>query len=174
MEMEHDRELDVLVTYPTRGDELRDNHAKRLETLASLKARVLVAFGLNEGDEHGKLTTYSLFHDDHELKNLERTLGEVAGDEELLKLELARERYLFWYKDEHRIRSELEIATGAQIKAMIKAVVPSFDLQHELILEGHGHHADRVIPDAERVSLEVGEGHPVKHFFSKPPTSFGA
>jgi hypothetical protein len=171
--MNHDRNLDLLVTYARAGDELRDNHAKRSETLASAKARVLVAFGLKEGEEHGKLTTYSLFHEHHELKNLERTLGEVARDAELLKLELARERYRFFYTG-HRILSELEVATGAQIKVMIKAVVPAFDPQHELILEGHGHHPDKVIGDAESVSLEVGEGHPVKHFFSKPPTSFGA
>jgi hypothetical protein len=171
--MNQNRKLDLVVTYARSGDELRDNHAERSETLASLKVRVLVAFGLKEGDEHGKLTTYTLFHDHNELKNLDRTLGEVAGEVELLRLELARERYRFFSTDV-RILSELQVATGAQIKAMIKAVVPSFDPQHELILEGHGHHPDKVIGDTERVSLEVGEGHPVKHFFSKPPTSFGA
>jgi hypothetical protein len=171
--MNNDRKLDLLVIYARSGDELRDNHAKRSETLVSLKGRVLIAFGLKEGDEHGKLTTYSLFHNHHELKDLERTLGEVAGDEELLTLELARERYRFFYGD-HKILSELKVATGAQIKVMIKAVVPAFDPQHELIQEGHGHHPDKVIADTDSVSLEVGEGYPVKHFFSKPPTSFGA
>ncbi len=55
---------------------------------------------------------------------------------------------------------------------MIKAAVPAFDPQHELILEGHGHHPDKVIADTDTVSLEVGERPPVKHFFSKRPTSF--
>lgn len=171
--MNTDKKLDLLVVYEAAGDELRDNHAKAAETLESAKARVLIAFGLSEGDDHGKLTTYSLFHNEHELKDLSRTIGDVAGGAELLVLELARERYRFFYTD-HKILSELETATGAQIKTMIKAKVPAFDPQHELILEGHGSHPDRVIPDAERVSLEVGEGHPVKHFYSKPPTSFGA
>ena len=171
--MNHDAKLELLVKYDEADDELRENHAKRSETLLSLKARVLIAFGLKEGDLDGKLTTYSLFHAHHELKNLERTLGEVAGGAQCLELELARERYRFYYRH-HKIFSQLKVATGAELKVMIKAKVSEFDPTHELILEGHGHHADKVISDAERVSLEVGEDHPIKHFFSKPPTSFGA
>ncbi len=60
--MNHDAKLDLLVTYARSGDELRENHAKRSETLVSLKARLLVAFGLKEGDLQGKLTAYSLIH----------------------------------------------------------------------------------------------------------------
>ncbi|MEJ0011257.1 MAG: hypothetical protein WDM94_01260 [Bauldia sp.] len=171
--MNDDRKLDVLVTYPKSGDELRDNNAKRKETLGSLRGRALIAFGLQEGEEHGKLTTYSLFHGDHELTNLDRTLGDIAGNHELLTLELARERYRFFFVED-KISSNLAVATGAQIKEMIKATVPAFDVSHELILEGHGAHADKAIADGESVSLEAGQGHPIKHFFSKPPTNFGA
>jgi hypothetical protein len=168
--MSHEKKLDLLIVYEKSGDKLRDNDAKRAETVGSVKARVLVAFGLQEGEEHGKLTTYSLFHDNREVTEPDESIGELAGESDRLHLELARERYRFFYK-ELKILSELQIATGAQIKAMIKAADPSFDLQHELILEGD---PDKVINDSEPVSLEVGKGHPVKHFFSKPPTSFGA
>ena len=167
----HDgKKLDVFITYAPNKDELRDNHVQRSDTLGSLKARVLTAFGLKEGvDERGKLMTFTIFRSHHELKDLAQKLGDIAGADELLRLELVRERYYFIY-GEKKIFSTLEVATGAQIKA----VEPTFDPNHELILEGHGHHQDRVIPDGESVTLEVGEGHPEKHFFSKPPTNFGA
>ncbi len=73
-----------------------------------------------------------------------------------------------------KIVSNREVATGAEIKAMIKAAVPTFDPTHTLILEGKGREEDRVINDHDRVSLVVGYGHEPKHFFSKPPTNFGA
>jgi hypothetical protein len=79
----------------------------------------------------------------------------------------------FFFFVAERINSSKDIATGIEIKEMIKVAVPAFDLTHTLVLEGHGHEQDRVINDGEKVSLEVGRENPPKHFFSKPPTNFG-
>jgi hypothetical protein len=83
-----------------------------------------------------------------------------------------REQAFFFYLA-RRINSAHENATGLQIKQMIQAVVPEFDLSHTLVLEGHGHEQDRVINDGDHLSLKVGHGTAAKHFFSKPPTNFG-
>lgn len=80
----------------------------------------------------------------------------------------------FFFYVGQKIVSKLDVATGAEIKAMIKAAVPSFDPTHILVLEGHGREEDRVINDNDKVSLVVGHGHEPKHFYSKPPTNFGA
>lgn len=64
--------------------------------------------------------------------------------------------------------------TGMQIKEAIKAQIESFDISHNLILEGQGTGEDRVISDQESVSLEHGHGEGPKHFYSKPQTNFGA
>jgi hypothetical protein len=79
----------------------------------------------------------------------------------------------YFYYIAQRIESSKIVASGAEIKAMIKAVVPAFDPSHILVLEGQGQHGDRVIKDEEEVSLEVDSHEPAKHFFSKPPTNFG-
>ena len=90
--------------------------------------------------------------------------GHHEGHEEL-------EAFFFYIGQ--RIVSKLDVATGAEIKAMIKSAVPSFDPTHALVLEGHGQEEDRVISDGDKVSLVVGHGHEPKHFYSKPPTNFG-
>lgn len=79
----------------------------------------------------------------------------------------------FFFYIAQKIVSNLEVATGAEIKAMIKAAVPSFDPTHTLVLEGHGGEQDRIINDNEKVSLVVGHGEKPKDFYSKPPTNFG-
>lgn len=79
----------------------------------------------------------------------------------------------FFFFMGQKIISPKEAETGAGIKALIKAAIPTFDPTHTLVLEGQGHHPDRVIQDGERVSLEVRHDEPAKHFFSKPPTNFG-
>lgn len=165
--------LDVRVRYPKDGDKLDDHKVGRDETVGSFKSRVLVAFDLKEGvDEKGELVTFGLFHEQVALKDPE-TLGSVAADAHELHLKLERQRHYFFYK-KHEIRSATKTATGAQIKAKIKAVDPDFDLNHTLIEEGHGHEEDKVIEDGQTVLLTVDSAHPVKHFFSKPPTNFGA
>lgn len=57
--------------------------------------------------------------------------------------------------------------TGAQIKAM----VPDWDPQHDLSLEGEGDDPDRIIPDDEAVSLVPKHG--VRRFSSVPKANFG-
>lgn len=57
--------------------------------------------------------------------------------------------------------------TGAQIKAM----VPDWDPQHDLSLEGEGDDPDRIIADDEAVSLNPKHG--VRRFSSVPKASFG-
>jgi hypothetical protein len=79
----------------------------------------------------------------------------------------------FFFYVAQKIVSNLDVATGAEIKAMIKASVPSFDPTHTLVLEGHGREQDRIINDNDKVSLVVGHGEKPKDFYSKPPTNFG-
>lgn len=79
----------------------------------------------------------------------------------------------FFFYIAQRIVSALDVATGAEIKAMIKAAVRSFDPAHTLVLEGHGREPDRIINDNETVSLLVGHHEKPKDFYTKPPTNFG-
>ena len=57
--------------------------------------------------------------------------------------------------------------TGAQIKSM----VPDWDPQHDLSLEGEGDDPDRIIADDEVVSLAPKHG--VRRFSSVPKANFG-
>lgn len=77
----------------------------------------------------------------------------------------------FFYLEE-KIEAPDENLTGAQIKALIKAVVPTFDLTHELVLEGKGRDPDKPVGDDETINVSHSHGGP-KHFFSRPPTNFG-
>ncbi|MBC9880869.1 hypothetical protein G8O24_26435 [Bradyrhizobium sp. INPA01-394B] len=172
--MSHGAKINISVEYPPTGDKLEDHAANRDEIVGALKSRVLAAFSLKEGvDDKGQLLTYVLFHGRRPLVDPSATIGSIAGDASNIKLELERERHFFYYM-KHKIVSPTASATGAQIKAMIKAVDTSFDLTHVLIEEGQGGHEDQAINDNQTVSLEVDEAHPAKHFFSKPPTTFGA
>lgn len=83
------------------------------------------------------------------------------------------EQAFFFYK-EHKITASKNILTGAEIKSLIQKDVPAFDPTHVLVLEGHGHEEDREIKDTDSVSVEIGHGEGPKHFYSKPPTNFGA
>jgi hypothetical protein len=74
---------------------------------------------------------------------------------------------------EIRIEVDHDTLTGAQIKTAIKANDPAFDPTHDLILEGQGHDADKVIADTDTVNLAIGHGQGPKKFFSRPPTNFG-
>jgi len=56
--------------------------------------------------------------------------------------------------------------TGLQIKAR----VPNWDANHDLVLEGHEDEADRVIADDEVVRLDVGH---TRRFSSVPKANFG-
>lgn len=78
----------------------------------------------------------------------------------------------FFYLDE-KIEVDRSVLTGAEVKAAIQARVASLDLSHDLVLEGHGHDQDRAVGDDEPVDLSHGHGQRPKHFFTRPPTSFG-
>ena len=73
---------------------------------------------------------------------------------------------------ENEIEAPEENLRGSQIKSLIKVIVPTFDLAHELVLEGKGQDPDKPIGDDETVSVSHSHGGP-KHFFSRPPTNFG-
>lgn len=78
----------------------------------------------------------------------------------------------FFYGDE-RIEVVADALNGAAIKQEIKRKSPSADLGFELVLEGHGHDADKVIDDGTEVDLTIGHGSGPKRFFLRPPTNFG-
>lgn len=67
--------------------------------------------------------------------------------------------------DGTKYETDLATMTGAEIKALI----PNFDPQYSLYLEGHGSEPDKLIADNESVSLETGP----KRFHTVPPASFG-
>ncbi|SCB55575.1 hypothetical protein GA0061098_104521 [Bradyrhizobium shewense] len=83
--------LNVTVTYPAAGKPFQDKDAVPTETLASLKARVLTKFGLNEGEESGNLITYVLFKGKERLEDLSVTLQILAGDAGALSLKLSQQ-----------------------------------------------------------------------------------
>ncbi len=171
--MSHAAKLSIEVSYAPTKDELKDHDAKRTEPLADLKKRVLSAFSLEEGvNERGELVEFAFFKGNRGLEDLTATVGDIAGDAHELSLRLVRESHFFFYV-ERKILSPVENASGADIKAMIKAVEPAFDLSQSLILEGQGHQADKVVADGDVELLEVDKHHPAKHFYSKPPTNFG-
>jgi hypothetical protein len=84
------------------------------------------------------------------------------------------EKNIFFFYIAEKIDASQPILTGMQIKQTIKARIESFDISHNLILEGQGTEEDLVIGDQEDVVLEHGHGEGPKHFYSKPQTNFGA
>ncbi len=84
--------LKVIVTYPAAKKPFEDNDAKRTETVATLKAAVLAAFGLTEGQSaDGKTFSYTLYHQKTPLENLNETLGQVAGEKQTIELKLSQQ-----------------------------------------------------------------------------------
>lgn len=66
-----------------------------------------------------------------------------------------------------KYESGIRTPTGARIKA----TVPNWDPDHDLVLEGHGDEPDRVIGDDEVVDLQTEHGH--RRFSSVPKANFG-
>jgi len=92
MNMEKESTVDIVVTYPAARDDLKESGVNRQETLGQLKARVLVAFELTEGKApDGSVMTYIFYHDKQKLEDLNRTLGQIAGQEPVLRLKLAQQ-----------------------------------------------------------------------------------
>ena len=82
--------LNVTVTYPAAGKPFHGD-ADPSETLASLKARVLTAFGLTEGDDSGNQVTYVLYKGKERLDDLSVSLGVLAGNAHALALKLSQQ-----------------------------------------------------------------------------------
>lgn len=55
-------DLKVIVNYPAAKGPFEQDHAAPSETVGALKAAVLTAFGLTEGQINGSTYTYTLFH----------------------------------------------------------------------------------------------------------------
>jgi hypothetical protein len=90
--MEKESALNIVVVYPAARDDLKQTGVSRKETLGQLKTRVLVAFELTERNgPDGTVTSYVFFHDKEKLEDLNRTLGQIAGHEEVLRLKLAQQ-----------------------------------------------------------------------------------
>jgi hypothetical protein len=84
--------LDIVVVYPAARDDLKETDVSRKETLGQLKVRVLIAFELTEGKgPDGTITSYVFYHHKDKLEDLSRTLGHIAGDEDVLRLKLAQQ-----------------------------------------------------------------------------------
>ena len=66
-----------------------------------------------------------------------------------------------------KYETDQEALTGLQIKAR----VPDWDQDTDLLLEGHGNDPDKIIADDELLHLETGHG-PLR-FSSAPKANFG-
>jgi hypothetical protein len=83
--------LRVIVHYVAAEEPFR-TEADRDETVGQLKARVLTAFGLTEGQtSDGNIVSYTLFHERTPLENPNQTLGEIAGHQKILQLKLSQQ-----------------------------------------------------------------------------------
>lgn len=81
----------VVVTYPAAAKPF-ETDAERTETEGQLKAAVLTAFGLTEGQlPGGNVATYTLYDGKTPLENPNQTLGEIAGHREALHFKLAQQ-----------------------------------------------------------------------------------
>jgi len=68
-QMSEHKDLKVIVNYPAAKGPFEQDHASPSETLAALKATVLTAFGLTEGQVDGSTYTYTLYHNKTPLEN---------------------------------------------------------------------------------------------------------
>jgi hypothetical protein len=85
------QKLTVTVRYIAATKPFQDNNADQSETLGSLKARVMSAFGVSETQDGNQQVLYWLYEDDTKLEDLSRTLGAIAGEKNHLKLRLVQQ-----------------------------------------------------------------------------------
>jgi hypothetical protein len=84
--------LKVIVHYAAAARPYEQDHASRQETVGTLKANALKAFGLTEGQHSdGNTYTYTLYNHRTALENLGEALGQVAGDKHTLELKLSQQ-----------------------------------------------------------------------------------
>ena len=91
MNTPHHPHIEVTVRYPAVTHPFVDPKADPADSLGHLKARVLLAFGLEETHGPGGSTLYFLYHGDQKLENLNQTLAEIAGSHHELKLKLVQQ-----------------------------------------------------------------------------------
>ena len=89
--MTEQKEPKVIVNYPAAKGPYKQDNVSPSETLATLKAIVLNAFGLTEGQVNGSTYTYTLYHDKTPLENLSETIGQVIGNAATLTLKLSQQ-----------------------------------------------------------------------------------
>lgn len=77
------------------------------------------------------------------------------------------ETYTYFVSGKKYETEEPEL-TGLQIKAR----VPDWDPNHDLVLEGHGNDPDEIIADDQTVDLTKHRGGPLR-FSSAPKANFG-
>jgi hypothetical protein len=83
--------IQVIVHYIAAEQPFKEDAAPG-ETVGQLKARVLAAFGLSEGqDGGGNTVTYTLFHGKTPLETPSQTLGDIAGPAHALSLKLVQQ-----------------------------------------------------------------------------------
>lgn len=84
--------LHVTVRFAAAPKPFHDQGASRDETVQSLKARVLNAFGLTDeqSSPDGNTIVYKLYHEKNELTDLSTTLGALAGHAHALELRLSQ------------------------------------------------------------------------------------
>ena len=84
--------VNVTVRYAAASRPFHDHAAQRSETLLSLMARVLTAFGLSDGAATGDGSTIAYLLYDHrsKLTDLSATLGSVAGHHDAVELKLSQ------------------------------------------------------------------------------------
>lgn len=84
--------LKVIVTYMAAATPFKQEAASPSETIGSLKAEVLKAFGLAEGQlPNGDTVSYTLYRGKTALTDLSTTLGSIAGDHNALELKLSQQ-----------------------------------------------------------------------------------
>jgi hypothetical protein len=69
-----------------------------------------------------------------------------------------------YFVDDRKYEADSSTTTGAQIKAAL----PDFDPNYQLVMEGRGSDADKVIADGDSVDLTHSP-----RFYTVPPANFG-
>jgi hypothetical protein len=84
--------LRVVVHYPAAEKPFKDNDGDGSETVGHLKSRVLVFFGLAEGQTpEGNIVSYTLYHGKDPLENPAVSLAELVLEKKELQLKLSQQ-----------------------------------------------------------------------------------
>ncbi|MBI3894357.1 MAG: hypothetical protein HY313_00350 [Acidobacteria bacterium] len=83
--------INVQVRYPAAPRPFIDPKAQAAETLGQLKSRVLAAFEVAETQGPEQQVLFFFYHENERLDDLTRTLGQIAGEDRVLKLKLVQQ-----------------------------------------------------------------------------------